>query len=149
MPHILVPHLADFAPDLADLVDLKPAFLEEAVERSLQWRAVAHLEPVDRSHVLFGELDQVLRAYVDAADGLVDVHDLRAEGDAEPFSVSFDLVTDMSVHREDYDLIYECCLKVLQEAFKQRVSRAEIGIEAAVECAPMDRRKFDLVPTGK
>lgn len=122
---------------------------EEAVERDLHWRAVAHLDPVDRSHPLFEELDRVLRVYVEAESGLEDVHDLRAEGDEAPYKVSFDLVTDMGTSRTQYDAIYEHCLKAVSAAFGDRVSHAEIGIEAAIESAPMARKQFDLASRAK
>jgi cation diffusion facilitator family transporter len=118
---------------------------EHAVEQTLQWRAVAHVDPVDRSHPLFEELNQVLRRYVAEESGLVDVHDLRAEGAAPPYRISFDLVTNMETRRDEYDTIYEHCLSSIDKAFSGRVSEAEIGIEAAVESAPMARKRFDLL----
>lgn len=117
---------------------------EDAVESHLNWRAVAHLDPVDRSHPLFEEMHDMLHAYVEREGRLVDVHDLRAEGDAEPFRISFDLVTDMETKRSEYDDMYEHALKAVTDHFKGRICCAEIGIEAAVESAPMDRRTFDL-----
>lgn len=117
---------------------------EDAVENTLGWRALAHLDPVDRSHPLFDELDRTVRAYVEAEPGLVDVHDLRAEGSDPPYRISFDLVTDMAVSRNEYDGIYERCLSSLSETFTGRVVQAEVGIEAAVESAPMTRRIFEL-----
>jgi cation diffusion facilitator family transporter len=122
---------------------------EDAVESQLQWRAVAHVDPVDRSHPLFNELDDVLRAYVAADPALVDMHDLRAEGDAPPYRVSCDLVTDMETSRSQYDAICARCLSAVSAAFAGRVEKAEIGIEAAVESAPMIRRQFDLPVAGK
>ena len=109
----------------------------------MNWRAVAHLVPVDRSHPLFEELDRVLRRYVAGEPRLVDVHDLRAVGREAPYAVSFDLVTDMGTSRSDYDAIHRSCLAVLGAAFGPRVDRAEIGIEASVESAPMSRAHFE------
>ena len=117
---------------------------EEAVENRLGWRAVAHADPVDRSHPLFDELNRVLKHYIAGEPRLVDVHDLRAEGDHAPFKVSFDLVTAMGVLHSDYDEIYSRCAEVLRAAFGSRVDRAEIGIEAVVESAPMSRTTFSL-----
>jgi cation diffusion facilitator family transporter len=117
---------------------------EEAVESRLGWRAVAHADPVDRSHPLFDELKQVLKHYIAGDSRLVDVHDLRAEGDCAPFKVSFDLVTDMGVLHADYNDIYSSCAQVLREAFGSRVDQAEIGIEAVIESAPMSRMTFAL-----
>jgi len=112
---------------------------EDAVETQLGWRAVAHADPVDRSHPLFEELNQVLKNYIAGESRLVDVHDLRAEGDRAPFRISFDLVTDMGTLHADYDEIYRSCTEVLRTAFGSRVSRAEIGIEAVIQSAPMSR----------
>jgi divalent metal cation (Fe/Co/Zn/Cd) transporter len=118
--------------------------VEDAVEMELGWRVVAHTDPVDRSHPLFEQLSRVLKAYIADEPGLVDAHDLRAEGLQEPYRVSFDLVTDIETPREAYDAIIESCTRTLQAAFGERVSRAEIGIEAAVESAPMSRTQIDF-----
>ncbi len=117
---------------------------EEAVETQLGWRAVAHADPVDRSHLLFEELNQVLKQYIVGESRLVDVHDLRAEGDRAPFKVSFDLVTVMGALHSDYDEIYRSCVEELRTVFGSRVDLAEIGIEAVVESAPMLRTTFTL-----
>jgi len=117
---------------------------EDAVEGQLGWRSVAHVDPVDRSHPLFDELNRVLKQYVADEKWLVDAHDLRAAGDSEPFRVSFDLVTDMETHRSDYDEIYQSCVVTLRKAFGERVCQADIGIEAAYESAPMSRSLFEL-----
>ncbi|HSR88736.1 MAG TPA: cation diffusion facilitator family transporter [Pontiella sp.] len=118
--------------------------VEDAVETRMKWRAVAHVDPIDRSHLLFDELNRVLKQYIADEPRLVDVHDLRAEGDRVPFSVSFDLVTDMGTLRSDYDAIYRSCVDALRAAFGSRVDRADIGIEAVVESAPMSRTTFTL-----
>jgi cation diffusion facilitator family transporter len=119
---------------------------EESVETSLQWRAVAHVDPVDRSHPFFEEFHEALTHYIETDSDLVDFHDLRAAGKKAPFTVSFDLVTGMDTPRGRYDTVYERILKMLSNRFGGRVSMAEIGIEASVDSAPMVRRKFDLVP---
>ncbi len=121
---------------------------EDAVETKLHWRAVAHLDPIDRSHPLFEELNEVLHGYVLTEPRLVDVHDLRAEGETTPYKVSFDLVTDMETGRSEYALIYRNCASHVSKAFGERVNQAEIGIEAAVESAPMARKLFDLPVAG-
>ncbi len=122
---------------------------EEAVEMSMRWRAVAHVDPVDRSHPFFKEFHEVLTRYTETDSDLVNFHDLRVEGEGEPFTISFDLVTGMGTPKEHSDTVYERVLKMLSARFSGRVSVAEIGIEASVESAPMVRRRFDLVPAVK
>ncbi len=122
---------------------------EEAVETSMQWRAVAHVDPVDRSHPFFEEFHQALTHYVETDVDLVDFHDVRAEGEHEPFFISFDLVTGMDTPRERYDVVYERMLDMLSNRFDGRVAQAEIGIEASVDSAPMVRRTFDLGSESK
>ncbi|WP_372847184.1 cation diffusion facilitator family transporter, partial [Pontiella sp.] len=117
---------------------------EDAVERHFKWRALAHLDPVDRTHPLFEELNRALHRYIESEPCMVDVHDLRAEGDAPPYRISFDLVTDMETKRSCYDELYRRSLAAMQQAFGGRIDHVEIGIEAAIESAPMARRKFDL-----
>lgn len=115
---------------------------EEAVESQMQWRAVAHVDPVDRSHPLFVELHQALNRHITAEPDLADFHDLRAEGEVPPYNVSFDLVTGMGTPRSHYPAIYERSLAMLATSFGERVARAEIGIEASVDSAPMERKQF-------
>jgi cation diffusion facilitator family transporter len=123
---------------------------EEAVESQLQWRAVAHVDPVDRSHPFFNELHQVLCRYIEEDGELVDFHDLRASGDTPPYTISFDLVTGMGTQRNHYQAIYARSLEWIRHTFGDRVKTAEIGIEAAVDSAPMERRQFELFSgTGK
>jgi cation diffusion facilitator family transporter len=123
---------------------------EDAVEIQMQWRAVAHVDPVDRSHPLFDELHAALRAYVGGDAELIDFHDLRVDGDEVPYHVSFDLVTGLGTRRNKYSAIYERSQAMLAAACVDRVATAEIGIEASVDSAPMERRRFDLLPmTGK
>ncbi len=117
---------------------------EARVEQRFNWRALAHLDPVDRSHPLFEELNRVIHEFIAQENCLVDVHDLRAEGEGLPFKVSFDLVTDMETERREYGEIYARTCKWLGKAFGNRVNCAEIGIEAAVESAPMARQAFEL-----
>lgn len=119
---------------------------EEAVESQMQWRAVAHVDPVDRSHPLFEELHAALARHVRADPELVDFHDLRAEGTAPAFHVSFDLVTGMGTRRNHYGAIYRRCLEMVATTFEGRVATAEIGIEASVDSAPMERKQFCIVP---
>jgi len=119
---------------------------ESAVETQMEWRAVAHVDPVDRSHPLFGDLHQALKRHVWRDSELTGFHDLRAEGDKPPYGISFDLVTDMDVRREEYRAVYDRIVNMVQERFGDQVNRAEIGIEAPVDSAPMVRRQFVIVP---
>ena len=115
---------------------------EEAVEARMQWRALAHLDPIDLSHPLFDELCHVVRRYVSSEPRLVDMHDLRAEGTAPPYRFSFDLVTNMETGRDEYDDLFEHARSAVESAFSGRVGEVEIGVEAAVESGPMARRSF-------
>ncbi len=119
---------------------------EDAVAAQMQWRAVAHVDPVDRSHPFFDELFLVLNRYVVADPELIDFHDLRAAGTESPYTISFDLVTGQGTGRNRYDAIYERSLAMLVLAFGERVAVAEIGIEASVDSAPMVRKQFCVIP---
>ena len=119
---------------------------EEAVESRMLWRAVAHVDPVDRSHPLFEELRMALARHVQADPELIDFHDLRTDGDTPPYRISFDLVTGMGTRRNKYNAIYERSLAMVAATFAGRVAAAEIGIEASVDSAPMERKQFCIVP---
>jgi len=121
---------------------------EEAVEKKLGWRALAHLDPLDLSHPLFDELCHVVRRFVSAEPGVLDMHDLRAEGTVPPYRFSFDLVTNMETGRDEYDVICEHARVAIGSAFAGRVGSIEIGVEAAVESAPMVRREFKFPISG-
>jgi divalent metal cation (Fe/Co/Zn/Cd) transporter len=123
---------------------------EAAVEAQMQWRAVAHVDPVDRSHPLFDELHSALNEHIQSDPELIDFHDLRAEGDTQPYHVSFDLVTGMGTRRSKYGVIYKRSIDLLSMAFEGRIATVEVGIEASVDSAPMERKQFSIVPaTGK
>ncbi len=117
---------------------------EAAVEQEMRWRAVAHVDPVNRSHPLFAELRERLDAHIRATPELIGYHDLRANGETPPYHISFDLVTNMETRRNQYEELYTPCLKMLITEFGERVAAAEIGIEAAVDSAPMERKQFRL-----
>jgi cation diffusion facilitator family transporter len=119
---------------------------EDAVEKQMEWRAVAHVDPVDRSHPIFDELHQALSLHIQTDPEVVDFHDLRAEGEKPPYKISFDMVTDIGTRRDRYNALYERVLNRIAEIFDDRVDRAEIGIEAPVDSAPMVRRQFDIGP---
>jgi cation diffusion facilitator family transporter len=123
---------------------------EDAVESQMEWRALAHVDPVDRSHPLFEELQLALISHVQEDPELVDFHDLRASGETQPYQISFDIVTKIGTRRDRYDLIFERVLQAMADKFDGRVALAEIGIEAAVDSSPMVRRTFDIgTPSGK
>ena len=121
---------------------------EAAVERQLRWRALAHVDPVDRSHPLFDELHAALTTLVAAEPDLSDFHDLRAEGDAPPYSISFDLVTEVNTRRDRYKFIFELMRRRLEASFSGRVDRVTVGIEAPVESAPMIRKQLTLLQSS-
>lgn len=117
---------------------------ELAVEEQMEWRALAHVDPVDRSHPLFDELHQCLKQHVDEDPELIDFHDLRAGGREEPYQISFDLVTKGGTRRDHYTAIFQRILTRIEEVFGQRVDQAEIGIEAPLDSAPMVRKVYSL-----
>lgn len=122
---------------------------ELAVESEMEWRAVAHVDPVDRSHPLFDELHDTLRTFVREDRELIDFHDLRAEGDAPPFRISFDLVTAVDTRRDRYDTLFARARSLMQTRFGDRAEQVEIGIEAPVDSAPMVRQEFGLKHGGR
>ncbi len=119
---------------------------ETAVELQMQWRAVAHVDPVDRSHPLFDEFHAFLSRFVAGEGELIDFHDLRVGGSQAPYAVSFDLVAGPEVHRGQYDAVCERGMEAISTAFKGRLSSVEIGVEAPVDSAPMVRKTFELAP---
>ncbi|MEN7973302.1 MAG: cation diffusion facilitator family transporter [Verrucomicrobiota bacterium] len=121
---------------------------EHAVETQMEWRAVAHVDPVDRSHPLFGELHEALSRHVQTDPDLIDFHDLRAEGEKPPYRISFDVVTTMDTQRDQYPSVSKRIVKMISENFGEWVAQAEIGIEAPVDSAPMVRKQFVVSPKG-
>ena len=117
---------------------------ESVVEDLLGWRAVAHVDPVDRSHSLFNELLNMLKTFVAQDSRLVDLHDLRVEGSVPQCRVSFDLVADMNVLRSEYDALLEDSRALFVKTFNGRVHEVDIGLEAAMECAPMTRKSYKV-----
>ncbi len=70
----------------------------EAVETALNQRfggwSVVHIDPVNRLHPLYGEVQSFLRETVPALGGGARFHDLRIVGGADPCYVIVDLATD-------------------------------------------------------
>jgi divalent metal cation (Fe/Co/Zn/Cd) transporter len=117
---------------------------EDAVEHEMEWRALAHVDPVDRSHPFYEELCRFLHDYVDADPEVISVHDVRAAGAAAPYSISFDIVTYKRLRRTRCNALYDRIVKRIAEVLEDRVEHARIGVEAPVDSAPMMRREFDL-----
>ena len=115
---------------------------ERAVESRMRWRALAHVDPIDRSHPLFGAFHIFLHRFVSSHGKLVDFHDLRVQGDRPPYMVSFDLVAGVQVPREAYDVLAGDAYGVLSARFSDQLGPVEIGVEAPVDSAPMLRRVF-------
>ncbi len=115
---------------------------EGAVETKMQWRAVAHVDPVDRSHPLFEEFHAFLSSFVAGEKELIDFHDLRVGGARSPYAVSFDLVAGPDVPRSQYKALCERGMAALSAGFGERISTVGIGVEAPVDSAPMVRRTF-------
>jgi cation diffusion facilitator family transporter len=113
---------------------------ETAVESKLEWRTVVHADPIDRSHPLFEPLYLALKKHVKQAEDLVDFHDVRLEGKTPPYQASFDLVARTGTCRKRYQNIYASCAKMLDQHFAKELSCVEIGVEALVDSAPMDRK---------
>lgn len=115
---------------------------EHVVERELEWRALAHVDPVDRSHPCFLQIHKVLSAFVESDEQLVDFHDLRVQGDQPPYQISFDLVVGLSVCCDLYGPIYSRSAEFIASNFLEKVGLVEVGVEASVDSSPMCREKF-------
>ena len=116
--------------------------VEYLVEKELGWRTIVHADPIDRSHPFFKEVYAMLKTHVAGCGELMDFHDIRIFGEHPPYRVSFDLVTGEGARRNKYEVIYEQSVKRIKETFGNRVSEVEIGIEAVVDSAPMERKKI-------
>ncbi len=88
--HIEVPDSLDIvrAHDVAEAV-------ETAVRERFPGWAVVHVDPVNRAHPLYGEMDAFLRAIVPGMPHAEGFHDLRIVGSRDPCYVIFDLKADV------------------------------------------------------
>ena len=121
---------------------------ESLVEEQLGWRALAHVDPIDRSHPLFESLQLELKRFVKEHPKLLGFHDLRITGKKEPYHLSLDWVVGLGTPRTEYPKMYRETLDWVESSFAGKISTLEIGIEAVLEITPMERKTFCILPNS-
>jgi len=118
---------------------------ERTVEEQLGWRALAHIDPVDRSHPLFNQVYEDLKRFMAKHSSFLDFHDLRIQGEKAPYHLSFDWVVRLGTPRMEYSQIYQETINWVEHTFPEKFSTLEIGIEAILEITPMERKTFCIL----
>lgn len=90
---------------------------EAAVEESMGGKAIAHVDPIDRSHPQYGQAEELLaEVVIDHAD-LTAFHDLRIEGPDHRLNLSVDVVTITGYALDRYPEIETA----IQQAVRERM----------------------------
>lgn len=90
---------------------------EDAVEQSMGGKAIAHVDPVDRSHPQYGQAESTLADVVIDHQDLTAFHDLRIDGPAHRLSLSVDVVTVTGLS----DARYPDIEQAIQQAIRERM----------------------------
>ncbi len=88
---------------------------EAAVEQSMGGKAIAHVDPVDRSHPQYGQAESTLADVVVDHKELTDFHDLRIDGPAHRLSLSVDVVTVTGLSNTRYADIEQAIQRAIRE----------------------------------
>lgn len=79
--------------------------VECVVGRESGCKAIVHVDPVDRTHPMYGRVKECLREMMAKDLRIVRFHDLRVRGKEDRFDLSVDVVVDISIAENSYDEI--------------------------------------------
>ena len=71
--------------------------VERLVERESGCKAIAHVDPVDRTHPMYARAKECLREIVAKDSRMVRFHDLRVTGKGKSYDLSVDVVVKISI----------------------------------------------------
>lgn len=115
--------------------------VETRIGEQLDAKAVVHVDPVDRSHPAYAQVERAVRDHVAGSPDLVAYHDLRVTGPADRYDMSVDLVVRSGVQRSEFDGV----LGKAQQRLHERLpgaERIELGVETEYASDPEHRRSF-------
>jgi cation diffusion facilitator family transporter len=98
--------------------------VEDRVAERFPGHAIVHVDPVDRDHVRYGEVENIVRAAVAELPDLGSYHDLRIVGGPDEFMVILDVTTPAS--RSELEL--KECSEQVAERIRARFPRATVHI---------------------
>lgn len=104
-------------------------------------RVTVHVDPVDRSHVLYDEAEAALRGIVADHPELVGYHDLRLDGEPPRYNLSVDLVAHLGVPESEFEHKLDDIRRVVHERIPG-VCRIDLGMEAEYASEHERRRVF-------
>jgi cation diffusion facilitator family transporter len=113
----------------------------EAAVEQMGCRAIAHVDPVDRSHPRYTEVEQRLLELVRQEPDLTGFHDLRLMDADEGLNLSLDLVSRIEIGRAARRALLEKLSGRVFDALP-KVQQLELGIETELASRPTERRLY-------
>jgi cation diffusion facilitator family transporter len=115
--------------------------VEAEIAAEMDYRTVAHVDPVDRGHPAYDAAETALRTLANAHAELADFHDLRLRGPAERYDLSVDLVARGGVSSARFAAL----LEELKHEIHGRLPGADhidLGLEMELASEHEHRRVF-------
>ena len=106
-------------PDSASPVQLHEMSeqIEERIARQFPGHAIVHVDPINREHEHYDEVQRIISDILASKGGATSFHDLRLAGGSERFKVVFDIVADRDAKDFDPKVIQQKILTRLRARF--------------------------------
>jgi cation diffusion facilitator family transporter len=115
--------------------------VEQKVAAEASAKAVVHVDPVDRKHPAYPQVDHALRHFAAEHAELVGYHDLRINGASDGYDFAVDLVVRTSVQPAQFGRFLEEARDRLHRELAA-AGRIELGIETEYASDPEHRLQF-------
>jgi len=113
----------------------------EAAVEQLGYRAIAHVDPVNRSHPEYTRFFEALAELIHHDNRLLGFHDLRILTSPEGMKLSLDLVARITLPRAvRKTLLEEMAIRIFEQ--HADVHTLELGVETELASDPTFRRRF-------
>jgi cation diffusion facilitator family transporter len=100
--------------------------IEEAIARRFPGHAVVHVDPVDRSHAHYAEVEQVVKAAAAGCGQDCWYHDLRLRGGRESFNIALDVSLPPGRSKGELE---DCCARIA-ERIQAAFPNSEVRVNA-------------------
>lgn len=115
--------------------------VEATVSRVANAKVVAHVDPVDRNHPAYAEVEKALRRFVKEHADVVGYHDLRVHGPFDRYDFSVDLVVRPHVTPDRFEEFLEEARECLRKDL-HRAGNIDLGVETEYASDPEHRHAF-------
>lgn len=110
---------------------------EAAVQHAIPCKAIAHVDPVDRSHPVYAEVESRMGEFTARELSLTGFHDLRVTGTPEAYDVSVDLIAQLDVPESEYRVVARRVREAMHRGL-QGLRKAHIHVEVDASAETLD-----------